>query len=305
MNLVKTSHVMAAMAFAALGLMVSAHATVTFQWSAGATCGNASSVGFTPGGATFQASLCASTTTERGCGFSAILQASDMTAAQQNNFSVTAIARGSNYPDATATRALPMLITNPPTMADFGSTAAPSSPTSVTPGANQLLVTFTFAPQASAANAIYTLNLSTPASEFSTDQGDSTCAAPGNSGAALPVLTLYAGSPPANAPGAPLLSSVDVAPGRAVLNFSQPVNNGGSPISSYTATCAADGQVTRMAAGSGSPITVNGLRGGVFYTCTVTATNSSGVTSGASGAFTVSTISGSIIAPLLLLLLDE
>lgn len=303
MNLAITFRTLASVALATLGLSFPAHAVVTFDWSAGATCGNGSSVGFTPGGALFQVSLCASTTVERGCGFSAVLKASDTSAAQQNNFSVTAVTVGTSYPDRNFAVALPLLISNPPAIADFGATARPSVPTSIAPGANQLLATFTFAPQAAATNVTYAIYMSS-ASEFSIDQGDNSCAKPGNSGAPLPVLTLYLGTPPANAPGAPTLNSVSVGPGRATLNFSPPSNNGGSAISSYTATCMANGQATRTTTGSGSPITVSGLTGGVAYTCSVSATNSGGLTGGASGALTVTTGPGANIAPLFILLLD-
>lgn len=303
MNLATTAQTLAAAAITALGFCFPAQATVTFNWSAGATCGNSSSVGFSPGGATFQASLCASTTTERGCGYSAVLRASDMTPAQQSKFRITALARGGNYPDPNVATMLPLLITNPPTIADFGATATPSSPTSVPPGANQLLATFTFAAEASATNAQYTINL-TAASEFAIDQGTDTCIGAANSGAALPVLTLYLGTPPANAPGAPTLTSISLSAGSATVNFSPPANNGGSAIVGYTAACVADGQVTRTAFASASPITVNGLRGGVFYTCTVTAMNSGGFTGSSSGSLTVTTTPAADIAALFLLLLD-
>ena len=303
MNMAIIFRALAAAAFATLGFSVPAHAVVTFDWSAGATCGNGSSVGFTPGGATFQVSLCASTTVERGCGFSAVLKASDTSVAQQNNFSVIALTVGTSHPDRNFAVALPLIISNPPAIADFGATARPSAPTSIAPGANQLLATFTFAPQAAATNATYAIFMSS-ASEFSIDQGDNTCARPGNSGAPLPVLTLYLGTPPANAPGAPTLNSVSVGPGRTTLSFSPPSNNGGSAISSYTATCVANGQVTRAATGSASPITARGLTVGVVYTCTVTATNSGGLTSGASGAFYVTTGPTANIAPIFILLLN-
>jgi len=65
--------------------------------------------------------------------------------------------------------------------------------------------------------------------------------------------------------------------------FTPPVNNGGSAITSYTATCGGQSQ-----SGPASPITVTGLTNGVQVTCTVVATNSVGnsVPSGASNAVT-------------------
>lgn len=108
------------------------------------------------------------------------------------------------------------------------------------------------------------------------------------------------------APSAPTLNSVSQGPGSATLNFSPPTNNGGSAIANYTGTCTASGQVTRSASGSGSPITVGGLTGGVLYTCTITVTNGGGLTGGASGALSVTPgpANKNNIGPLMLLLLD-
>jgi hypothetical protein len=108
-------------------------------------------------------------------------------------------------------------------------------------------------------------------------------------------------------PGPPTLSSITAGSGSATLNFSASANSGGSPISSYTATCTANGQTTRSATGSGSPIAVKPLTGGVTYHCTVTATNVGGLTSVASATMLVTPISGkknSMTPIMMLLLLD-
>ena len=75
MNLFKSASTLIAIAAAALLTSLPAAATVTYSWSAGVSCGNAPVANFSPGGAPFQASLCASTTapSEAGCGFSAVL----------------------------------------------------------------------------------------------------------------------------------------------------------------------------------------------------------------------------------------
>ena len=289
----------------ATGVGFPVQAAVTVEWSAGSTCGNTSYVGFTPGGPAFQVSLCASTTIERGCGFSAILQAADTSTELQNNFVVTARTLGVRYPDPNAAVALPLPIANPPTIVDFGATASLSTTTSIAPGANQLLATFTIAAKTSATNSSYGIYLSN-ASEFATDQGDATCGRSASSGVALPVLTLFSGMPPENVPNAPALTSIDLGPGRATLHFLPATNGGGSAISSYTATCMASGRKTQTAVGSSSPITVTGLTGGVPYTCTVTSTNSAGITSAVSGTLTVVPAPGyeTIFSPLFILLLS-
>jgi len=186
MSLFNAARTLLAIAVALIGIALPAQATVVYSWSAGATCGNPATASFTTSGPTFQASLCASTTTERGCGFSAVLQANS--AAESNAFSVTARTLGTSYTDPNSAPVLPLLIANPATVADFGATIALGA-SSAPAGANQLLATFTFQPQALATNANYLINL-TAASEFDTDQGVPNCGNSTNSNAALPTLLL-------------------------------------------------------------------------------------------------------------------
>ncbi len=65
----------------------------------------------------------------------------------------------------------------------------------------------------------------------------------------------------------------------AVL-FAPPANSGGSAITGYAASCTSPGGGgSAFASAAGSPITVNGLTNGRYYTCTVTATSALGESS--------------------------
>ena len=86
-------------------------------------------------------------------------------------------------------------------------------------------------------------------------------------------------TPVVTAPGAPTITSIVAGPGRATIYFTAPASNGGSAITSYTATCTATGYETQTATGPGSPLTVGNLVGGVDYDCSVSATNDAGTSS--------------------------
>ena len=85
-------------------------------------------------------------------------------------------------------------------------------------------------------------------------------------------------------PGAPTIGTATATSSTtATVAYTAPASNGGSPITSYTATSSPSGGTgTLSQAGSGT-ITVTGLAGGTAYTFTVTATNAIG-TSAASAA---------------------
>jgi hypothetical protein len=107
-------------------------------------------------------------------------------------------------------------------------------------------------------------------------------------------------------PVPPTIISIAAGSGRATLTFAAPANNGGSPISGYTASCTANGQPTRTASGSGSPLTVTNLTGKVAYQCTLTATNGGGLTSGVSASLPVipAPVKKGGLTPILMLLLN-
>ena len=95
---------------------------------------------------------------------------------------------------------------------------------------------------------------------------------------------------PATVPAAPTIGTATSGNGQASIAFTAPVSNGGSPITSYTATCG-----VFSAAGPVSPITVTGLTNGTTYSCSITATNVIG-TSPPSGTASVTPIFNSFTA---------
>ena len=86
---------------------------------------------------------------------------------------------------------------------------------------------------------------------------------------------------PATVPGAPtgVTASAIIATKTINVSFVAPTSNGGSVISSYTATAVPGGSIQ---SGSTSPLTFKGLTSGMIYTFTVTATNAVGTGSSSS-----------------------
>jgi hypothetical protein len=93
-----------------------------------------------------------------------------------------------------------------------------------------------------------------------------------------------------SAPGAPTIGTATATSNTtATVAYTAPVSNGGSVITSYTATSSPGGLTgTLSQAGSGT-ITVTGLTGSTSYTFTVTATNAIGTSAPSSASNSITT----------------
>jgi hypothetical protein len=96
--------------------------------------------------------------------------------------------------------------------------------------------------------------------------------------------------PPFTIPDAPTIgSATSTGSTTATVAFTQPGNDGGLPITSYTATSSSGGITgTLSQAGSGT-INMTGLSQGTSYTFTVTATNAIGTSSPSSASNSITT----------------
>ncbi len=170
----------------------------------------------------------------------------------------------------TGLRTITPSVTNP-----VGGTIAPSTPVTAANGATRV---FTVQPNSGySATVGGTCGGTLVGTTFTTNAISGDCTV---------IATFTAGT----APDAPVIGTATPGNHQATIAFTPPANNGGSAITSYTATCGA-----ASASGTASPITVMGLNNGAAYTCSVTATNAIG-TGSASGTVGVTPSSGVVLS---------
>jgi surface protein len=179
----------------------------------------------------------------------------------------------------------------------WGLTITPGLPTGVsaTAGAAQATVSWS-TPSWDGGSAItgYTATATAAGqtTQTCTTAGATTCTITGLTGGVSYSVTVTAtntvgtGSPSAattvtptaaSVPGAPTSVGAQPADASADIAWNAPASDGGTPITSYTATATAAGQPTRTCTTTGNTwCTINGLTNGVQYTVTVTATNAAG-----------------------------
>lgn len=99
-------------------------------------------------------------------------------------------------------------------------------------------------------------------------------------------------------PGAPTIgTATSTGSSTATVSFTAPASNGGSVITSYTATSSPGGITGTLSQSGSGTITVSGLTGNTSYTFTVTATNAIGTSaaSAASNSITTSEAAPTVI----------
>ena len=172
--------------------------------------------------------------------------------------------------------------------ATFTAISLPGAPTGATATAGNGLATVSFtAPASDGGGPITSYTVTSTPGSFTATASSSPITVTGLTNGAAYTFTVAAtnaaGSGPASGtsnsvtpvgpPGAPTGATATAGDRQATVSFTAPASNGGSPITSYTAT-SSPGNFTATA--SSSPITVTGLTAGASYTFTVTAANAAG-----------------------------
>ncbi len=190
--------------------------------------------------------------------------------------------------------------------------SVPGAPTigTATAGNAQISVTFT-APVSNGGSTI--INYTATCGGISASNGTSpvvvtgltngtayTCTVKANNAAGSSVASSASNSvTPATVPDAPTIGTASAGNTVANISFTAPAFNGGSAITSYTATCTPNGSGTNTA----SPIVITGLTNTTTYTCSVRANNAIG-SSVASATVMVTPVKASGMDPIIYLLFD-
>lgn len=102
----------------------------------------------------------------------------------------------------------------------------------------------------------------------------------GNEGSTLQIISgipaWTGGTAPPSVPGAPIIGTATAGVAQASVPYTEPVSNGNSPITSYTATSNPGNFTSTLTQEGSGTIVVTGLTNGTAYTFTVTATNAIG-----------------------------
>jgi Divergent InlB B-repeat domain len=151
-----------AITFTAQATVVPSQPSISSFFVVGATCTGPTATTFIPGGAPIQVTWCVTTTnpvTDKLCGHSVRLRAAN--SSENGRFRITNRVLGPNFPDPNSIpfsyTSPPIFITNPAQTRDYGGTFDVIFP--ILPEANQLLATFTLAPQTNATNSSYVISL--------------------------------------------------------------------------------------------------------------------------------------------------
>ena len=191
----------------------------------------------------------------------------------------------------------------------------PGAPTGVsaTAGNTQALVSFT-APAYNGGSAIISYSATSSPGGFSgtlTQAGSGTITVTGLTNGTAYTFTVTATNAagtsaasaasnavtPVTVPGAPTIGTAIAGNAQASVPFTAPASNGGSAITSYTATSDPGNITGILNQAGGGTITVSGLTNGIAYTFTITATNAigTGAASAASNSVTYATVPGAPI----------
>ena len=236
MNLRKAAYSFLVIVAATFAIAFQASALITPFFSAGNTCGGASTAVFSTSGPSVQVSLCVTTTADFGgvCGTSIYLQTAN--AAESGHFNITARSLGAGTPAPSFLPNFPASITNPfdyVNVGNLGGSVDASLPPNL--ATNQLLATFDIQPTSTATNVFYDFGLNTNSRIYTAASGGNcfTSFATNNLPASITLIrgfTVTSGTTSANG---------TISPNTAqIVNFGASSSFTVTPSTGYTASVA-------------------------------------------------------------------